>query len=506
MPRTKILVVEAESIVAEDIRSTLESLGYGVTSVASSAQDAVKKAEDDKPDLVLMDIVLHGRINGIAAANQIRARVDIPVVYLTADADQRMLDQVKVTEPFGYILKPFEGGGLYVAIEIALYKHKMERRLKKSEEWLWTTLKSIGDAVIATDTKGCVAFMNPVAESSTGWKQEDALGKELTNVFHIINEETREIAENPVSRVLREGALVGLANHTALVSKDGVEISIADSGAPIRDDKGNIKGVILVYRDITEHRLAEKEQARLLQESRKLATELERAIRVKDEFQNVMSHELRTPLNVVVGYTAIIKDRFFGDITPKQEEALGEIMNTANDQLAMINTMLLATALEAGKTKIDTHEVRLVDFLNQLKQAYDVPMKKSITFNWDYPSDLPSVNTDSAKLKHILQNLINNAIKFTDRGNVTVSAHCIVEAKRVEFKVVDTGIGISEDHFPFIFEKFRQIDISETRTFEGVGVGLYIVKQFTELLGGTVEVESVPDKGSTFTVRIPYES
>jgi len=127
-------------------------------------------------------VMFKGEMNGTEAAEQIRSQFDIPVVYLTAYADEKVLERAKVTEPFGYIMKPFEDGELNAAVEIALYKHKMEKKLKESEEWLFTTLNSIADAVIATDKEGHVTFMNPVAESLTGWQQEEAKGKPLQDV------------------------------------------------------------------------------------------------------------------------------------------------------------------------------------------------------------------------------------------------------------------------------------------------------------------------------------
>ncbi|MFH1581617.1 MAG: response regulator [Pseudomonadota bacterium] len=258
MTNAQILVVEDEGIIAKDIQNTLESLGYAVPAIASSGEEAIKKATETLPDLVLMDIVLEGHMDGVEAAERIRDRFDIPVVYLTSYADNKTLQRAKITEPYGYILKPFSERELYTTIEMALYKHKMEKKLRDSEQWLSTTLKSIGDAVIATDANGFVTFMNPVAEALTGWNQEDAAGKPLSEVFNIINEETGKHAEDPATRVLREGFVVGLANHTVLIARDGTKYPIDDSGAPIKDDRGNMTGVVLVFRDITERRQAEK--------------------------------------------------------------------------------------------------------------------------------------------------------------------------------------------------------------------------------------------------------
>jgi two-component system, cell cycle sensor histidine kinase and response regulator CckA len=146
----------------------------------------------------------------------VSASFDIPIIYLTAYADEDTLQRAKITEPYGYIVKPFKERELHITIDMALYKHEMEKKLKESEKWLATTLRSIGDAVIATDRQGLVTFMNAVAESLMGWKLEEVLNKRLIDVFHIINKDTRQPVENPVTRVLFEGNIVGLANHTHL--------------------------------------------------------------------------------------------------------------------------------------------------------------------------------------------------------------------------------------------------------------------------------------------------
>ena len=210
MSNVKILVVEDESIIAMDIKQRAESLGYTVTAVTPSGEKAVKIAEETTPDLVLMDIVLKGEIDGIEAAQRIKNAHDIPIVYLTAYSDEKTLKRAKVTEPFGYIIKPFEDRELHSAVEMALYKHKMESKLKESEKWLSTTLKSIGDAVIATDRDGNIKFMNPVAAEVTGWDPEDSMGKPLENIFRLVNEKTGTPLENPVAKVVHDDILVEL--------------------------------------------------------------------------------------------------------------------------------------------------------------------------------------------------------------------------------------------------------------------------------------------------------
>jgi signal transduction histidine kinase len=283
--------------------------------------------------------------------------------------------------------------------------------------------------------------------------------------------------------------------------------------------KGEILGVLSIYSKLRHHFTHEEidflgtlgEQAaiaidnsEIYEETRNRAVESDTANKLKGEFLSVMSHELRTPLAVAMGYTGMIKEGVLGGINSQQQQALEKVLRRGHDQLYMINSILYAASLEAKAVKVEGNNVSPSDMLDELRSSYDVILEKSITLAWDYSSDLPSIRTDARKLRHVLENLVNNAIKFTDKGSVTISARCLPDAKIVKFAVTDTGIGISKDFLPIVFDIFRQVDGSSTRLHGGVGLGLYIVKKFTELLGGKVEVESHFGKGSTFTVAIPY--
>lgn len=255
---TKILIVEDARIVALDLQRSLQNMGYQVMGIVASGEAAVKCVECEKPGLILMDIKLSGALDGIATAEIIRRHQDIPVIYLTACSDRETLERAKVTEPFGYIIKPFEDRELHIVIEIALYKHELNRRLKENEKWLTTTLQSIGDAVIATDELGRVIFLNPVAQQLTGWDPQDAYRQPLSKVFNIINECGGETVKHSVQKVLEQGHIAGLTNHRLLIRKDGLQIAIDDSAAPIKNEAGEIIGAVLVFRDISARRQSEK--------------------------------------------------------------------------------------------------------------------------------------------------------------------------------------------------------------------------------------------------------
>ncbi|MEH1831507.1 MAG: EAL domain-containing protein [Nostoc sp.] len=270
MNPVNILVVEDEIIVAMDIQNRLRKFGYTVLGLADSGEEAIKKAADNSLDLVLMDIHLKGNMDGVEAAQIIHNIFNVPVIYLTANADESTLARAKVTEPFGYILKPFKEKELKFTIEITLSKHQTEKKLKQNEQWLTTVLKSIGDGVITSDVLGTVTFMNPIAEELTGWNYPDAFGKEATEVFNIAHEKTRTIIKSPITQVLQLGVSVNLPEETILIARNGREIPIDDSIAPIKDDNGNITGAVLVFQDITERKHILEALARRQQEFKAL--------------------------------------------------------------------------------------------------------------------------------------------------------------------------------------------------------------------------------------------
>ena len=262
---------------------------------------------------------------------------------------------------------------------------------------------------------------------------------------------------------------------------------------------------LLQARQVADQVAVALHNSQLYEETKQQAIELEHSNRVKSEFLSVMSHELRTPLTTIMGYTEIIKEKLLGDINPSQEDALERTGRQSQILLELINSIMDATKIEAKVLMTETQEIPLKTLLDELRLVYSASLDKELTLHWDAPPGLPTIRTDAEKLRHILQHLINNAIKFTEKGRVTVSARHRAESQTLEFTVADTGIGIPQEQLLSIFEMFRQGDSSETRSYGGVGLGLYIVRTFVELLGGEVRVESEIGKGSSFIVTLPCD-
>ena len=507
MPGSKILIVEDEGIEALDLQQRLTSQGYDAVDIASTGEEAIQKAKEFSPDLVLMDIMLQGEIDGITAAGQIRADLDIPIIYITAYADEKTLQRAKLTEPHGYIVKPFRERELIITINMALYKHIMEKKLKDSQKWLSTTLNSIGDGVITTDQKGLITLINPVAEETMGWKLEEVKGKKLTEVFNIINMFTRKPTENPVSRVLADGCIVGLANHTLLISRDGKEIPIDDSAAPIKDDKGNVLGVVLVFRDVTERMESEKALRESNKRYREMAEKLREADANKNEFMAVLSHELRNPLASIHMSLCVLKRV---DPGSQQAKKAIDIIERQTEQLShLVDDLLDITRINQNKIKLELQRVELNEILrNTVEDHRPLFEKNGVCLESTFAPFPLYLEADQARIVQVVGNLLHNAAKFTNSGGSTrVSLEADTANGQAVIRVADTGIGIAPDVLKNLFRPFMQASLALNRNQRGgLGLGLALSKGLIELHGGSITANSDgPGKGTEFIIKLPLK-
>jgi PAS domain S-box-containing protein len=255
----KILIVEDEVIVAWDIKETLEKLGHTVVDLAISGAEAIRSATIDSPDLVLMDIRLEGEIDGIATGHEIYHRLKIPVVYLTAHADEFTLERATKTDPFGYIIKPFQSQSLQSTIKVALQRHQSEVCAQIAQVSLVNTLENIGSGVIVNDRQGVITFINAIAQKLTGWNSTDAVGLDIDRVFRLVWETDGTQIENPSLRAMRLGEPVKSPDRCWLVAKDRSEIPISDTATPIVKPDGQVVGGMVVFQDSTERLTTEVE-------------------------------------------------------------------------------------------------------------------------------------------------------------------------------------------------------------------------------------------------------
>jgi PAS domain S-box-containing protein len=386
---------------------------------------------------------------------------------------------------------------------------RAERRLRQSEQRLRTTLRSIGDAVIATDTAGRIVFINPAAQALTGWDERVAIGEPLERVFTIIHEDTRAPVESPAATVLREGVVVGLGNHTVLLARDGREVPIDDSGAPIRDADGTMMGVVLVFRDVTDRRAMEWEREARLRAETAIASATaareaaESANLAKDQFLAVLSHELRSPLNVIVSWLAALRRGLSG---AQLERALDTLERNVRLQAQLINDLLDVSRIVSGKLSLERGPFDLGAVVRTgIDNARPIAAARDIALHAELAPLQGSVVGDPRRLLQVVTNLLTNALKFTPGGG-RIDVRLTQRGRAACLEVTDTGAGIAPEFLPHVFDRFRQSDEGEAAGHGGLGLGLSIVKHLVERHGGTVEARSDGrGRGAQFAVCLPLD-
>jgi PAS domain S-box-containing protein len=370
---------------------------------------------------------------------------------------------------------------------------RVEDELHQQREWLRVTLASIGDAVIATDAHHHITFINPAAAELTGWPKEEALGRPLTEVFRIVGEATRAPVENPVGEALRNGAMAGLARDTLLLRRDGGELPIDDSAAPIRHDDGRLLGAVLVFRDITEQR-------QLQRELEKRAQSLNELNRRKDEFLAMLSHELRNPLAPISNCLAVLDAQGIPD---EGLQRLFAIMRRQVSQLTrLVDDLLDVSRITTGKIRLIRRRLALRPIAARALEALEPLLAGRNQQVTTAVEDL-MVDGDEARLTQVVINLVENAAKYTPAGG-HIALRARREAGNAVLSVEDDGIGIEPALLPSIFDLFSQAGSAPDSAHSGLGVGLALVRSLVELHGGTVSAQSEGrGRGSLFTVRLP---
>jgi hypothetical protein len=519
----KILVVEDERIIAINLKESLESLGYTVPAIAASGEKAIEKATEFRPDLVLMDIWLKGNMDGIEAAQQIWERLKIPTIYVTGHSDQSTVERAKITAPFGYILKPVKEQALYVAIETALQRYEREQLLS-------AILRGIGDGVIVTDNEGQIQFLNQVAESLTGWQLAEARDRTLTEVFNIIDEETRQPVGDVLTNVLEQETIIYLEEQILLIPKQGKMIPVADSIAPIKNNNGAIAGAVLVFRDATQQRLVQ-EQNRALERARQLEydiAELQCLDLLHDDSLNTASLELPTSpakikMAVRILETILDQQSLFGSQLRADVTVIARYWQIVQEQgkqkLKLVNDLLDIRAIETEVYPLQLTLIQVPDWLPELIQPFEAWAQfQQQQLHIDIAPNLPPLVSDQLSLTRILKELLNNAFQYTPAGeNIEVTVRVLGDGNvetlhatslrqgknfTIEIQVSNSGVEIPPEEQAKIFEPFYRIPSTYSWKQGGTGLGLTVVKTLVHRLQGEINVTSDRD-GTRFTILIP---
>lgn len=493
--KKQILVVEDEGLIADDIQRRLERLGYAVPAIASSGEEALQFARDTAFDLVLMDIRLQGEMDGIATAQALKDELQTPVVYLTAHTDPDTVSRAKTTEPLGYILKPISDQNLRTTVQIALYKHEMERRVRASEAWLSTTLRSIGEGIIATNKAGEIVFVNRVAERLTGWTGVDALGRPLMDVLRLREESTGSDAGSPVcshSADERRGLLTDEPRSYLLVSKTGASTPVRVGCFDNRSEE-ELLGSILVVRDI---RARKEMEARLIQSQRMEAIA---------NLAGGLAHDFNNLLMVILGYAE--------ELERELEKDLDRERATEIKQAAMLAGSISKQLLTLSRRDVVSAEVLDVNgVIGEIQPliARSLGAGRTLALELGLPAGF--VRGDRNGLKQVFLNLALNARDAMPQGGEMRISSSLIDigaespqwrdcrpGRYVRIQVTDSGQGMDAATLVRIFEPF----FTTKRSGAGTGLGLAMVHAIIVQSEGYISASSEIGKGTSFEILLP---
>jgi two-component system cell cycle sensor histidine kinase/response regulator CckA len=501
--QVRVVIVEDEALIAAEIEDRLTRLGYQILAIADTGEKALAAAAEFQPDLVLMDIRIKGSMDGIAAAEEIQKVIRTAVVFLTAHSDAGTLQRAKSAAPYGYVLKPFREQDLVVALEIALTKSRLERRLRDSEEKYATTLASIADGVIATDVNGRVTFMNPVAEALTQWSAADAIGIDVELVLPVTSESNQKNTENPAKKALGIGQPVYPDEPCVVRTRTGETIAFDGSAAPIRNSNGKINGAVVAFRDAQPRRLAE-EALRMAEEQLRQAHKMEAVGRLAGG----ISHDFNNLLMVINGYAELLlKDAGLDEVRTRR---LTEIRNAGARASSLTKQLLAFSRKQALKPEVVNLNSLIEDVENLLRRL----IGENIVFTTTLSQGLWPVSVDPGQFEQIVMNLcINARDAMAAGGRLTLETRNIglteaAAANRPEgmnsgrfvgIVVSDSGSGIDPSSLEHLFEPF----FTTKEIGKGTGLGLSTVYGIVKQSGGFISVDSEPGRGSVFQVYLP---
>lgn len=494
----RILIVEDEGLVAEEIAMRVQRVGHEIAGVVDNAAAAFESARRSRPDMALVDINLKGALSGIEIAKRFRAEYDVPVIFLTAHADPGTLREATATEPFGYIVKPFEERVLAATLETALRRREAEMRLASMERWLAATMSSIGDAVIATDAEYRISFMNRTAERLCGYAAREAYGLPAGEVFKLRCTANGGLWE-AIEHAMRERAAVDLEG-CLLETRDGC-IPIDKTLAPIQDAAGNVSGIVIVFRDATQRKRYEAQlrelNAQLEEKVRRRTAQLEAANAELASFSYSIAHDLRAPLRAINGFA----QRVLHDHSHSLDGEGRRLLQVVTSRAAQMSKMIDDYLQLSGLSRMDL-QYKALDVTRLAQEAWSDAIAGVARPPLLQLEPLPATRGDERLMRQVWINLLSNAVKFTrtvDEPRVRVSGW--EEGRFVHYRVEDNGVGFDPAQAAKLFRMFERLHTQSE--FEGSGIGLCTVQRIVHRHEGDVTIEGAPGRGARVDFWLP---
>lgn len=445
--------------------------------IASTAADCRRHLARQRFDVILLDRGLPDCDGAQLIGELLTAQPGAVIIMLTGADSAASATETLQLGASDYVVKQPNLSHLDELpgiIERWVERRQWERergRLQNEMELLQTAIRTAGDAIVMADGDLRVQFFNAAAEKLLGWRSDEAMGKVLPWVPGGREAESIDLAE----RARRGDPLIGV--ETVRQRRDGTPVEVSLTLTAVVDDDGAVRAYVGVLRDITERKALERARA---------------------DFAAMLTHDIRNPLSVVRGCAQMLAE---SDLPADHADTVGAIHNAAETIDRLVINFLMSATIESGNLTLARGHVPIADVVSTVVDQFrTAATRQQIDLHADHPPDLGLVDGDRLQLERALGNLISNAIKYTGPGG-RISVDGLRRNGSVLLAVNDTGPGIHADDLPYVFEKYRRV--SSTSQVDGAGLGLYIVRHLVEAHGGSVTVESVPGKGSTFVMSLP---
>jgi PAS domain S-box-containing protein len=497
----KILMVEdlpsdTELIIREIKKSGIQFISH----IVDNKEDYIKSLLDYSPDLILSDYSLPVFDGMQALLLRKELAPLVPFILVTGSMNEETAVEVMKAGADYYVIKEHLTR-IGTAIKTVLEKQEIIRmRMKAEEKLVWeqylfmTLIENVPDKIYFKDLESRFIRVNKAMAGLL--KLNDplrALGKSDNDFYNPVHSREARLDEQ---NIIETGIPV-IGKEEMESSADGIPIWVSTTKMPLKDPMGNIIGTFGISRDISVFKHAEDEL-------RKAKDKAEESDRLKTAFLHNISHEIRTPMNAIVGFSGFLSDPKLSPI--RRKHFIDIIVQSSNQLLSIITDIVSLATIEAGQEEINENVVNVNDLCKLLQEQFKIEAENKHLFlrhQTQLDDKEADIITDDIKITQVLSNLIGNAVKFTPHGHIEFGY--TVKANELEFYIEDTGIGIAEEMFDIIFERFRQVDYDATRKFGGSGLGLSISKAYVELLGGKIWLKSVPGKGSVFYFTLPFK-
>lgn len=511
--KSAILIVEDEVVQAKNISSLLKNNNYAIAGIAASGEKALQLIEQELPDLILMDIRLKGKLDGIKTTDVFQKKYDIPVIFITAYADKETIKRATQTTPHGFITKPIDEAQLIGSIETTLYKCRFEQALKESEAWLHTTVNSINQGIIALELNGKIRFANPAAHKLVADSNKPIVGLHLGDLMHLEGVEARSFTQDLIDKALKGERKSEYISEFYLTDPDRKKIPIELKALPIRKQGNQILGLAVILSDVTERKQAVEREKQMM-ETEKLAA--------LGTLISGIAHEINNPNHFILLNIPLLEG-VWNDILPildhyHQEKGDFDIGGSSYSEMRA-EFQEICQYIKSGASKIKKIVNDLKQFSKRATNNYqeDVDLNKVVRsattllnnkikkatdrFAVDLDEDLPIFKGNTQQLEQVIINLIQNSCDAltSKKQSIRVKTVFYSEPEYIELEVIDKGCGIDKKDFSKIFDHFY----TTKREQGGTGLGLSISKQIIERHQGTFAIDSKSGKGTTVTCRLP---